>query len=637
MQPTRLINCCIAAVAILSQGGCSFPRSLLKPADVKERFDKPALVNESTDESLDLETDYIPESVFMVRQVAPQGQLPAVRVGGLSVTEAGLYDVMQLLFADTGYSLTFEGGADASRRYGSVTSSNLNGNLTDVVNQLADSLGFFWSIRAGKAIVIQPEQQFMVDLPPVLGDDNLAGITNTVQYLGARDVYLDRINRSLVFRSNRRALASVESYLKRLRESRSMLVYEMQVLQVDLNDNSQMGIQWKTFSGAGGPQVSKSQDATGIVNGGNTSGNLIANKAISAATGAGVESLNTFIYGPRFSMNLLLTFLKSQGEVKTISQPRIGLMSGTKGLLRVGQSTTYVSKVGSINSSGLNQVTVDTKDLKTGLEISLSGEEHDKTIYTRINLSITELLQFTKYIALGTDLTLPEVADRELRTQVRSRPGDTILLGGITVTRAEQTRIMGASANSKGQQVKQSELVIAIRPRIVNFTSAGKKLDALPAEVMGVAPQQPTNVDAVPVLAVPVQTPIKVIQPTPIVAPVVEKSELKPVQEKVATVSPAKPVVAQVKDVSETTAAVKSLVKKTAEKAVTEPSVSAVSSPAMVAPTSLPEVENMPDELPGSQSSTKWSFTDIGFINKAVQAVKSVSHLVWFGDKERTQ
>jgi type II secretory pathway component GspD/PulD (secretin) len=526
---------------------------------------------------------------------------------------------MQLLFADSGFSLTFEGGADASRRYGAVTSSNLSGSLTDVINQLADSLGFFWSIRAGKAIVIQPEQQFIVDLPPVLGDDNLSGITNTMQYLGARDVYLDRINRSLVFRSNRKALASVDAYLTRLRESRSMLVYEMQVLQVDLNDNSQMGIQWKTFAGAGGPQVSKSQDVNGIVNGGNTSGNVVSNKAISASTGAGIESLNTFIYGPRFSMNLLLTFLKSQGEVKTISQPRIGLMSGTKGLLRVGQSTTYVSKVGSINSSGLNQVTVDTKDLKTGLEISLSGEEHDKTIYTRINLSITELLQFTKYIALGTDLTLPEVADRELRTQVRSRPGDTILLGGITVTRAEQTRTLGASANSAGQQVKQSELVIAIRPRLVNFTSAGKKRDAVAAAVMGVAPTALSRPnESVPIqAAAPVIAPSPVAQPAEVLVPVVPP--LKVIEQ---TPKPADNVVAD----------------KLIELASVEPTVLAVTSPSSsVIPRELPKVEKVSDDWPDSQLPKKENRSDEGFIGRAIQAVKFVSHLMWFGDKERTQ
>jgi type II secretory pathway component GspD/PulD (secretin) len=314
-----------------------------------------------------------------------------------------------------------------------------------------------------------------------------------------------------------------------MRESRSMLVYEMQVLQVDLSDSSQMGIQWKAFVGANGPVVSKTQEAAGIVNKGNTAADVVSSRAISVAAGSGIDSLNTFIYGPKFSLNLLLNFLKSQGDVKTISQPRIGLMNGTKGLLRVGQSTTYVSKVGSINSSGLNQVTVDTKDLKTGLEISLAGEEHDKTIYTRINLSITELLQFTKYIALGTDLTLPEVADRELKTQVRSRPGDTILLGGITITRAEQSRQMGASANNSNKQVRQSELVIAIKPRLVSFLPAGNKKDAAP--VVGIVSSADSKLPvavaplhmAKPAVAAAVQAaaaPVPVVEPLAALAPV---------------------------------------------------------------------------------------------------------------------
>ncbi len=463
-KPT-LIGKVLVGLSLFGLASCSFHRPFTSPADVKEAFDRKATVQSPIGEqsTIELDTDWAREDAFLVRQLEPQGELPSVKISGISVTEAGLYDVMQLLFANTGLSLTFEGGTEASKRYGAVTASNLNGSLHDVVSQLAESIGFFWSVRGGRQVLIQPEQQFVVDLPPVLGDDNLAGITNTMQFLGARDVYLDRINRSLVFRTNRRALASIESYLGKMRESRSMLVYEMQVLQVDLADSSQMGVQWKSFTGVSGGDLNSASTVPGVPTG------STANKGTSIASDSGLQSLNTFIYGPRFSMNVLINFLRSQGDVKTISQPRIGLMSGTKGLLRVGQSIKFVSKVGSVTFTGPLQTTVETSDLRTGLEISLAGEEHDKTVYTRINLSISELLRFNKFTALQQDLNLPEVADRELKTQVRSRPGDTIVLGGITVTRTEQLRQQGSAVNAKNEDLKQSELVIAIRPRVVRF------------------------------------------------------------------------------------------------------------------------------------------------------------------------
>jgi MSHA biogenesis protein MshL len=135
----------------------------------------------------------------------------------------------------------------------------------------------------------------------------------------------------------------------------------------------------------------------------------------------------------------------------------------------VGQSTTFVSRVGSQIVNGVAQSTADTQNLRTGLEVSLTGEAHDATIYTRINISITELLALKRFTALGVDLNLPEVADREIKTQIRCRPGDTILLGGITVSRAQDDAQEGLGIFSKVKSTKQTELVVTIRPRLLLF------------------------------------------------------------------------------------------------------------------------------------------------------------------------
>jgi MSHA biogenesis protein MshL len=66
-------------------------------------------------------------------------------------------------------------------------------------------------------------------------------------------------------------------------------------------------------------------------------------------------------------------------------------------------------------------------------------------------------------------LNLPEVADRELKTQIRCRPGDTILLGGITVSRAQDDSQEGLGLLSKVKSTKQTELVVTIRPRLLMF------------------------------------------------------------------------------------------------------------------------------------------------------------------------
>lgn len=472
MKPNTALNTALAVSKIgvyvavaLGAVACSSLRPIEDMQVFKDKIKAPELTAaelSSSDSNISQRTlpiERLPSDTFWVRPQMSGGQLPNRDIRNLSVTERGLFDVLQIIFADTNMPLSFEGGADSASRYGVVTLNNLNGSLPNVMNQLGEIMGFFWTVSESGVLRIMPEQQFVVTMPPVLNEDSMAGVTNTMQYLGAKDVYLDRINRSLVFRANRRALTDIKSYMDKARATRSLIVYDMNVLQVDLNDSSNMGIRWELYKTGTGLNTAPD---SGIVGATSTASRVTQ----IARSSTGIETL---IFGENFSTNFLLDFLRSQGDVKTLSQPKIGLMNGTNGNIRVGQSTTFVSRVGSQIVNGVAQSTADTQNLRTGLEVSLTGEAHDSTIYTRINISITELLALKRFTALGVDLNLPEVADREIKTQIRCRPGDTILLGGITVSRAQDDSQEGLGILSRVKSTKQTELVVTIRPRLLMF------------------------------------------------------------------------------------------------------------------------------------------------------------------------
>ncbi len=458
-----------ASLLVLMLGGCGFVRPFINAEEQLRDSTKISAAEENDPQpELTVETANWSEHVFRIRPMKSEGVLPHRRVEKLSVTEAGLYDVIQLLFEGTDLAVTFEGGTDNIRRYGPVTAYNLNGTLSEVMANLGQAVGFFWSLN-NKTVTIEAEQQFVVDLPPVLNDDNLAGITNTLQYLGVRDSYLDRNERRLVFRCNRKVLSSVEGYMARLRESRSMIIYDVQILQVDLRDAQKMGIQW-------GRYVKNASEAAGAAGssgtGAGTTSSTGSGTGSSVIPTTGNAGFDITLVGNSFRGNVLIEFLRTQGTVKNLSKPRIGIMSGTRGSLRVGNNTTIVSKVGRDLTNAVSQTTVETKDVKTGLELNLFGEEHDRTVYTRISLSITELLELTTFEALGTKLSLPKIADREMRTQIRTRPGDTIILGGITINRAANESAVGVAINSRNNENNVSELVVVLKPRLVLFRPA---------------------------------------------------------------------------------------------------------------------------------------------------------------------
>ena len=170
-----------------------------------------------------------------------------------------------------------------------------------------------------------------------------------------------------------------------------------------------------------------------------------------------------------FNVDSLIQFLQTQGNVKTISRPKLAVMSGSKGKVRVGQVTTFVSKVGTNFSSTVNQVTTETQSLKTGLEMSLFGDVSDNTVYTHINTAISEITRMDSVQALGTNFNLPQTADRDLDTVVRARPGDMILLGGITIQKDTLNVNNGVAGNGDTKEVTHSELVLSLRTKVISF------------------------------------------------------------------------------------------------------------------------------------------------------------------------
>jgi type II secretory pathway component GspD/PulD (secretin) len=469
----------------MALSGCSLAPRNAEQSDIQSNMAsaKTAIASEQSGPPVfDVNAETIGESPFWLYPVGRESKqkLPNKLIGNLHISEASLYDGLRLLLDQTGIALSFDGGQLQGASYQAVMINEMSGNLPDVVEKLSQAFGFFYRLEDGVLYIVQ-EDIFAMELPPILNDDSLANLTNALQYLGARDVYLDRANRTLTFKTSRSRLEYIKQYVNRIRETRSMIVYDLYIYQVDLTDANQTGIKWNKFN-LNVPRGVTPLNLTG------TGGEGLTGTDAASSFGVGLVYNSS-----RFSMDVLMQFLKTQGTVKAVSQPRIALMSGSRGKLRMGQSTRYVSKVGTNTSTALNQTTVETSDLQTGLDLSVYGDLHDGTIYTKLSLSLTNLIQFNKFTALGTDLTLPQTADREYRSTVRALPGDTILLGGLIEER-DSLNISGlplseraVALGNRDHDKSKSELVLVLKSKVISFSKKHAAIAGTTAQPAGQA------------------------------------------------------------------------------------------------------------------------------------------------------
>ncbi len=460
MNKTQHVLLGVALAGILLGSGCTslgLPREATKPAPVTSVSDATPPGPDKTigmDQTalVDLQ---LPPASLVPRPVEPSDRVPDIDVRNFSASEASLIEALQLLLGRTGIPVTVETGLDTTR----ISAFGLSGKLSDVLDRLSEGAGVFWRYRNG-SLVVSGDRPFTVEIPPVMGDVAAEEIVRGIESMGALRVRLDRTASLISYRAERRVHDVVVDYLEKIRKSKSLIVFQAWLLEVTLNDQRQLGINWNELGWKSG----------GV--------------ALSLAGGSSVVGGTTFgaVYGGnRFSIDGLVSFLQTQGTLSTVSKPSLTMISGGKAKFEVGSIARYVSKAGSSTTGSTVTGTTETESLKVGLQMAMTGDYSQGTVFFKVGLEISDITRFDQYEAFGQQLKLPQTTNRLLETTDRARPGDVILLGGIVSTRDQVDRDGVPSGlgflfpRLFNDQTQRTELVVVLMPKVIRFVDAASQ------------------------------------------------------------------------------------------------------------------------------------------------------------------
>jgi type II secretory pathway component GspD/PulD (secretin) len=468
----------LVGLLILSQtAACAFPRPSIK-ADVASAS-KPKLPEK--DQMLSKEDDPaildipISDTVFVPQSLEKSESLPSAKIEGFNAYEMRSSDALRLLLQDKKIPVIFDVGTNDRI----VNAVNLSGSLESVLEKISHIGGVFYSFENG-VLKVKGSRRFSVSLPPI--QSSFGDISSVIKGMGATDVNLDNFSRSINFSASREVYDDVRTYLQKVRETRSMLVYESYFFEVTLNDDSALGINFA--------DATNSQFPNWL--------NLKFNSANQAGTvgNTAAYSLGSTYTSSKFNINLLTNFLQTQGSVETLSKPTISVISGTSSSFRVGNTLRYISQTqttastttGTTGTPANPTITVTTDKLDLGLKLDLTGDFEEDTIFTAIKIDLTNLTSLDTFssgdASNATTLKLPQTNERSLETSVRVRPGDTILIGGIQQSKDSTNstgtpEIGGLSAQTyRAGSTTRSELVIVMRPKVIRFVPRSKMLQA---------------------------------------------------------------------------------------------------------------------------------------------------------------
>lgn len=440
----------------------------------------------------------------LVPKFSHDDPIPGGTVGPLQFRGETLANALDLVLGDKNIPIAFETNEGLRRR---ITISNLTGTVDKVVERLCGIANLYCAYDDG-VLVVRDTQTFTVTLPPigggvsssggtttttdatggatsgggVGGNDNTEVMTNiasSLQAITGLEVTTDATTRTLIYSATQRKARAAEQYFERLRASTALIIYETYIWEVQLNNANATGIRWQQLASIGAFNIGL--NAAGAVS------NAVTGTPISI--GLPTRGDVDFTTGDVFQ------FLSEQGAVKTISQPQITVLSGSRARMRVAETRNYVSELTrTVTDNGQESVSTSTDQVDSGFTLDIQSNWDQSTVYGNVSIALEEFLGFEDFEA-GTNgtLSLPRTASRQVETSVRVRPGDSILIAGLvreqdTYDRAGPGFNQPILPTSRSTTVGNSELVFLLRPRVIvykspNIDDVKKASEGLPADL----------------------------------------------------------------------------------------------------------------------------------------------------------
>ncbi len=287
--------------------------------------------------------------------------------------------------------------------------------------------------------------------------------------------------------------AQIQAFIDKIINSalRQVLI-EATIVEVNLNDDYQAGVDWSKIAIGGGFSFAQSM----------LGGNL-----------ANAPSFSMSYASTPSGDNLLATvkLLSQFGDSKVLSSPKLMVLNNQTALLKVVDNRVYfTTTVTTDTTQGVSTSTIETEvhTVPVGFVMSVTPQiSSDKMVTLNARPTISRIVGFVRdpnptLADAGVESLIPEVQVREIESMLKIASGDIGVIGGLmqdTVNHSTsglpgvaRVELLGDLFSYKENSFRKTELVIFLRPVVIHTASVtadlddfGRYLSALPAAEAG--------------------------------------------------------------------------------------------------------------------------------------------------------
>ncbi len=308
-----------------------------------------------------------------------------------------------------------------------------------------------------------------------------------------RNVVISPQSGVVIVRALPSEIRDVEDFIEQVQISvQRQVILEAKVVEVELSDGFQAGINWAGLATRNGDSL-----VTGQIGGGTVfdegSSLIKGNEGnLSPLNPTPVENALTSGFGGVFSLvyssndfNAFIELLKTQGDVQVLSSPRVSTVNNQKAVIKVGTDEYFITNIESNNQTGnttdFSSSNIELTPFFSGIALDVTPQiAGNNEVTLHIHPTISEVVDQTKQFTVnGQDQELPLAFSkvRESDSIVRAHSGQLVVIGGLMEDISKRLQagapvlgdipVLGNLFKHQKNSSKKSELVILLRPMVV--------------------------------------------------------------------------------------------------------------------------------------------------------------------------
>lgn len=270
-------------------------------------------------------------------------------------------------------------------------------------------------------------------------------------------------------RATARQHEKVQEFIDRvMRSAKRQVMIEATIIEVNLNDNYQQGIDWTKAATQTGFSLSRASNTQNVT--------------------AATNPFSLVYRNIPGGLNVVVEMLRGFGTTKVLSSPKLTVLNNQTATLKVSEDFVYFNVkqdiATSVNTNPVATTTTTPQSVSIGFFMSLTAQISDSGIVTlNVRPSISSISDLKKdpNPALTIDNMVPQIRTREIESMLRVQSGDIAVLGGLMEDRMDNKSgrfpvagdipLFGEIFTTRSNASSKTELVVVLRPTVINDAS----------------------------------------------------------------------------------------------------------------------------------------------------------------------